>query len=153
MPTKSFLHEIGVCPDNVCPLCESEVETIQHLFIYCRYIWNACFFIEGLIRKYSGDKYFFLNDGNRILGHHMKPVESLLIVKMLKEIWNVRCKLAFNSYHSRSDIDIIYQYKINLKNFLVMEKNRLRNDVFQLHHMKNRALCIVDEGNNLTFCF
>ena len=121
--------------------------------MYCRNTWNACVFIEGLVRKYSGEKHFFLNDSNRILGHHMKPVESLLIVKMLKEIWNVRCKLAFNSYHSRSDIDIIYQYKINLKNFLVMEKNRLRNDVFQLHHMKNRALCIVDEGNNLTFCF
>ena len=119
--------------------------------MYCRNTWNACVFIEGLVRKYSGEKHFFLNDSNRILGHHMKPVESLLIVKMLREMWNLHGKLAFNSSYSQSDIDIIYQYKINLKKFL-MEKNRLRDNVFKQHFTKNKALCIVDEGDNLRFC-
>ena len=36
LPTKNKLHKMKITPDNVCPMCNSEPETIEHLFIYCR---------------------------------------------------------------------------------------------------------------------
>ena len=61
----------------------------------------------------------------------MKPVESLLIVKMLREIWIVRCYLVFDNHTSQSENDIIYQFKTKPKYFLFLEKGRLNDLVFR----------------------
>ena len=124
LPTKDFLFKIGKTKDNICPLCNVEPESHEHLFIYCVNTLNAWIFVERILRNYSGKKHFYLNDSNRILGYKMSPVHNAIIAKMLRVIWIIRCKLAFDNYSDPSDIDIIFQFKVRLKKFLLLENTR-----------------------------
>ena len=58
LPTKVFLSKIGTINDNICPLCNVEPETHEHLFIYCTHTLNAWLFVEHILNKYSGNKLF-----------------------------------------------------------------------------------------------
>ena len=46
LPTKDVLHKIGKVDEVVCPLCEIENESHEHLFIYCSRTLNAWIFVE-----------------------------------------------------------------------------------------------------------
>ena len=35
IPTKCYLKKINVISDNLCSFCKGDVETIQHMFLYC----------------------------------------------------------------------------------------------------------------------
>ena len=39
LPTKEILFKCHMDNDNKCGLCKQEVETIEHLFIYCNRTW------------------------------------------------------------------------------------------------------------------
>ena len=51
LPTKDKLKSWGITQDDACPLCNCEVESLEHLFIYCATHVDACLFAENIIRK------------------------------------------------------------------------------------------------------
>ena len=149
LSTRDVLHKIGKVNDVKCPLCETEPESHQHLFIYCINTLNDWVFVEHLIRNYIGNKQFYLSDPHRILRYDLKPVQGVLIVKMLRQIWNTRCKKVFNNYNNPLDIDIIVQYKHTLKQFLTLEKGIMSIDTFKSLYIRNNTLCSMKEENRL----
>ena len=151
LPTRDVLHKIGMAIELKCPMCETEQESHQHLFIYCIQTLNAWVFVEHLIRNYTGNNHFHLSDPNRILGYDLKPVQGVLIVKMLRLIWNIRCKKVFQSYKHPSDIDIIFQFKRTIKHFLILEKERMSSDKFASVYARNNTLCTINEENQIVF--
>ena len=74
-------------------------------------------FVESLLRKYSGDNSFYLNDSHRILVHSLKPVQTIIVTKMLGQIWNIRCKIAFSNYSSDKDNDVNVQVETDYETF------------------------------------
>ena len=123
LPTRNILHKTGKINDVKCPLCNTENETQEHFFIYCSRTLNAWIYIEHLLKKLTKNKFFYLNDCNRILGLNLKPVQGIIVCKMLREIWNSRCKIIFDNHYK--NMDLVAQFKQNMKRFLVLEKNRL----------------------------
>ena len=87
-------------------------------------------------------KNFFLND---CIGYNLKPVDMIIVVKMLRQIWIVRCTLAFDNYSNPSDINVNNRFKSSLKRFISLEKNRLNDNDFKLNYTVNKALCYFDE--------
>ena len=151
--TKDFLFKIGKSDDSLCAFCKTEPETHEHVFIYCVQTIDAWIFVENLLRRISGSKHYYLNDSMRILGHKLNYVESVVIAKMIRQIWNVRCKIVFDNFSSQADIDLIMNFKQNLKSFLCLEHKRLPSESFKLLYCKNNVLCSVDRSNELTFVY
>ena len=143
LPTRDVLLKMQKVPDPLCPLCRTENESHQHLFIYCSGTINAWVFVEGLLRKYTGNKYLYLTDLNRILGYQLRLVQSVVVVKMLRQIWNVRCKLVFNSHWCPTDLDIIHGYERSLRTFLLLEHKRMCHETFKACYTINKALMIM----------
>ena len=143
LPTKDVLLKIGVVKELTCPLCNTNNETHEHIFIYCTHTWEAWIFVERLLRKYTGNKHYYLNDSNRILGYNLEPVQAIVVAKLLRLIWNIRCKKVFNGYSRPAEIDIISQLKKSLKYFLRMEKTRLSPESFETIYTRNNALCFT----------
>ena len=150
LPTKDVLYKIGIVKELTCPLCNVEKESHEHLFIYCTSTLEAWISVEHLLRKYSGNKHFYLNDTNRILGYKLKPVQAIIVVKMLRQIWNIRCKKVFDNYSRPAEIDIITQFRKSLKHFICMEKSRMKSNSFELCYTRNNALCYI-HNNELKF--
>ncbi|XP_039026285.1 uncharacterized protein LOC120159816 [Hibiscus syriacus] len=51
LPTKDRLHQIGITNDCSCLLCNSDVETRDHLFLLCPtavFLWERIFSFSGL---------------------------------------------------------------------------------------------------------
>ena len=145
LPTKSILYKINITADNICPLCDNEPETVEHLFIYCIKNQGAWIYVESLLKKYSGNKQFYLNDCARILGEKLNSVHTLLVGKMIKEIWLFRCKIIFDKV-SNKDYKVIMKYKNNLKQFLTFERHRLTKETFTNLYAKNNAMCTLRMG-------
>ena len=152
LPTKDVLCKTGLDIDKVCPLCNSEPESHSHLFIYCSHTWVAWNLVEHLLKIYTGNKYFHLSDPMRILGQNLKLVESIIVVKMLRQIWIIRCLLVFQNYASPVDVDITTQFKRCLKTFLLSEQKRMDGKKIEACYTWNKALCFV-ENNTLKFAF
>ena len=50
------LNQFGIISGNNCPLCNSEPESINHLFFECsyvRYVWALCILKLGLSEQIS----------------------------------------------------------------------------------------------------
>ena len=62
LPTKDVLLKKGVVKELACTLCYVNNETHEHIFIYCTHTWEAWIFVERLLRKYTGNKHYYLND-------------------------------------------------------------------------------------------
>ena len=150
LPTKDLLFKIGKVGDVLCPLCKTEVETHEHLFIYCTYTQDAWIFVEQVLRKLSGNRHFFLNDSNRILGYNLEPVYSVIVCKMLRQIWKIRCDVVFDSV--LNDVNITVLFQRSLKWFLSMEKSRLGKESFNAIYGKKRALCTCQD-NEIQYFF
>ena len=88
LPTKDKLYMMGSSHDDLCCLCESNLETIEHLFLYCQKTLQCWIFIEMLLRKYHNNKFLFINDCYRILGYgrYMDDIGLFLTGNMLKTI-------------------------------------------------------------------
>ena len=151
LATKDFLLKIGKVNDSVCVLCESEVETHEHLFIHCVRTLSVWIYVENLLRKLSGNKHYYLNDTQRILGDNLNYVESVIMAKVLRQIWITRCQITFDEIPNNATINIIPNFKRSLKDFLYSEHKRLRPETFKALYCKNKTLCIIDECNLLSF--
>ncbi len=92
-----------------------------------------------------------LSDLNRILGYELQPFQGVLVVKMLRQIWNIRWKGVFNDSKNPSDIDIIFQFKLNLKRFLTLERGRMNCEKLKSVYVRNNYLCFIKEKNQLEF--
>ena len=151
LPTKDKLERWGITDDNLCPLCKASKETIEHLFINCTKHTNAWFFVENIIKKYNKDMTFTLSDICRILGVGLKKDICLLLISRLhRTIWKIRCKLTDQS--NNYNLDILRTYQCSLRKFILLEKLRLPDNVFRFIYNRNSALCFF-EGDNLRFCF
>ncbi|KAF4347800.1 hypothetical protein G4B88_003139 [Cannabis sativa] len=58
--TRDYLHHIMVTPNNLCPVCEAEVETHDHIFFNCYYTsqlstggWGTFIGLLRLLRCFS----------------------------------------------------------------------------------------------------
>ena len=146
LPTKDFLFKCHMDNDNKCGLCKQEVETFEHLFIYCNRTWPSWNFVENIMRKYLGNKHCYLNDSNRILGYgnNINAFALFLIAKLHRTIWVNRChNLSLKSPVTENELLISYQK--NLKRILILEQQRLSKNDFINMYTKNRALCYLEE--------
>ena len=138
LPTKDKLCFGGITDNDKCLLCNMHKETIEHIFIECQHCNEAWLFVENIVKNYLKNRNFYLFDRNRILGVNIKnDVVLLLIGKLLKTIWNIRCSVARKGCNDY--INILYVCKRNLKKFIFMEKSRLYIDVFDQIYARNRA--------------
>ena len=93
LPTKDKLKMYGITKDDICPMCKTNVETIEHLFINCTEHAEAWLFVENLIRKYTSNMLFCLDDVKRILGVELEnQVCIFLVARLHRTIWSLRCK-------------------------------------------------------------
>ena len=67
LPTKDNLFKIGKVTDLMCPFCKTEAESHGHLFIYCIETIEAWVYVENMLRHYTANRCFYLNDANVIL--------------------------------------------------------------------------------------
>ena len=149
LPTKDKLYSFGITDNDICLLCKKSKETIEHLFIECDTCYKAWLLGENIV-KYLGNPNFYLFDCKIILGINIKDDMLLLLIgKLHKTIWNIRCKVAV--YGSEHD-DILHVYKNSLKNFILMENGRLGKESFNLTYVKNKAMCYY-EKDTLKFTF
>ena len=106
---------MNIVTDDKCPLCNTETETLEHLFIYCQKHIEAWIFIEHILSKYTGNKHYYMTDTNRILGNGMDNLTLCLIGKLLNTIWSIRCDI-LNKTADCVAFGILHKYKDNLKN-------------------------------------
>ena len=116
-----------ITPDDTCPLCGVEKETIEHFFIYYQKHINAWIFVKEILRKYANNKimYMYINDINRIQGKDMNNIAICAIGKLHRVIWSVRCEVVKNPKISCPDI--MTKYVNVLKGFILLENKRLPN--------------------------
>ena len=93
LPTKDKLFKMNIVTDDKCPLCNTETENLEHIFIYCQKHLEAWIFIEHILSKYTGNKHYYMTDTNRILGNGMDNLTLCLIGKLLHTIWSIRCDI------------------------------------------------------------
>ena len=139
--------------DNQCGLCKQEEETIEHVFIYCKCTWTSWLFLEYVLRKYKGNKHFYLNDSNKILGYG-KQIDNIclfLIAKLHRTIWNSRCR-NLPAINPVSDKKLLKLFQHKLKRMILLEKQRLNDDDFVELFCKNQALCHMI-GEKVVFSF
>ena len=74
LPTNDVLHKMDKTPHLKCGLCKTEMENLEHLFIYCIKTLDSWLFVENILRIYTGNKRLCLNDSNRILGYGKQNV-------------------------------------------------------------------------------
>ena len=60
LPTKSLLREMKITTNNICPLCYSEPETIEHIFIYCTKNQEAWIYAESLLNMYWNNNQYYI---------------------------------------------------------------------------------------------
>ena len=150
LPTKDKLKKYGITDNDLCPLCNTESETRDHLFINCKKHIDAWLFVECIIRKYRKNYSFCLTNENRILGTGINTDLCIFLIGRLHRIiWKARCHATLQDI---GDCNILYKYKMNLRHFLFMEKERLEDNVFDKIYCKNSALCYL-ERNIVKFCF
>ena len=111
---------MGISHDDLCCLCESNLETIEHLFLYCQQTLQCWIFIEMLLKKkYHNNKFIFINDCYRILGYgrYMDDIGLFLTGNMLKTIWYTRCQLSTSDNNDTRGVTeiIIDKFKGSLK--------------------------------------
>ena len=136
-----------------CVLCNGEKETIEHLFIYCQKHLSAWVFVENLLKKYTGNRFFYLNDTSRILGCNMDEIALILLGRLHRVIWISRCNIiSSENTDTLIDFNILDTYKRNLKGLILMEYKRLNEYDFESIYAKNQALCSVRE-NKVRFKF
>ena len=96
LPTRDKLIRMKVTDKSECPLCHFELETIDHLFIYCTKTTEPWLYVESLIRRQGGCRLFCLTDCTRILGVHLSNLSMILVGMMIRNIWKTRCDLVFD---------------------------------------------------------
>lgn len=142
LPTKDTLSRMKMVNDRLCGLCLQEDETIEHLFIYCRITWKSWTFLENVLRKHTGEKNFYLNDSNRILGYG-KDIDGFslfMIGKLNRTIWVTRCH-NLTQKEPVKDTELLSTYKRNIKRIVLLEQKRLHKMDFMANFTKNNALC------------
>ena len=154
LPTKDRLFKMKITEDNKCTFCRN-IETIEHLFLYCPIVMESWINMENILRKYTGNQHFFLNDNNRILGYgvNMNSITLLLIVKLLRVIWAKRCEATFKVDNSPvKSNDILRSYQKCIKGVILLESKRLSKNAFKLVYGKNQALCKIND-DKIVFSF
>ena len=143
LPTKNKLKHMGITSDDLCPLCNIEKETIEHLFLTCLVHIDAWLFVENLIKKYTQKQCFYLTDATRILGigDNVDNMSIFLIGRLHRVIWNIRCNIQMGCQSRNTNILTVYIN--NIKKFIKLEKSRLPEFVFESTYAKNSILCTV----------
>ena len=142
---KLKLMKMKITPDDTCPLCGVEKETIEHLFIYCQKHFNAWIFVEVILRKYTNNKMMYINDINRILGKYMNNIALCVIGKLHRVIWSVRCEIVKNPTITKCP-DIMTKYINVLKGFIFLENKSLPEHEFKDTYAHNQVLCTIKDG-------
>ena len=149
LPTRDKLVHMGITDKVECPLCKSATETTEHLFLYCKTAIEPWLYVEHLIRKQVGCSFFCLTDCSIICSTNLSFVSMIIVAMMIRVIWRCRCDLVFNEDKTYTKANIVQSFKQALKNFLVMESDRLKTSSFnQLY----KFLCFFQD-DRLIFKF
>ena len=70
-------------------------------------------------------------------GEGMNNIALLLVCRLHKIIWNIRCELALNYTSNKPTCNILTEYKINFKRHVTLENRRLTEEEF------NQYYCIL----------
>ena len=94
-PKTSFVFGVLLIMINAYSVISMYKETIEHIIIECQHCNEAWLFVENIVKNYLKNRNLYLFDRNIILGVNIKnDVVLLLIGKLLKTIWNIRCSVA-----------------------------------------------------------
>ncbi len=91
IPTKVDLIKFGIEEDNKCVFCETEIETLEHRFWYCRHIHELWYNIAHILApcldlgSYLGASSVLLGGSNPELVEHI-----FMLTKWY--IWKSKCK-------------------------------------------------------------
>lgn len=149
LPTRDKLNRMEITDRVDCPFCKSDTETVEHLFLYCNKMVEPWLYVESLIRKQTGCRFFCLSDCIRILCMNLSFVSMIIVSIMINVIWRTRCDLVFNE-DKVFTTNIIKNYKEAFRSFLLRERNRLKTNSFNKLY---KSLCVLNEDETPKFTF
>jgi len=120
MPTRQCLSRRGVLMNSMlCPLCQIEEESNQHIFLHCKYaqqVWSECFKWVGTSTVQHNDlKMHFLNFYLFQATNKQNLVWKGVWVNVIRGIWDQRNVIVFRQ--GVVVVDEIFQ-KVQLKSWL-----------------------------------
>ena len=114
LKTKQRLKRVGVVEDNRCPLCDSQTETIEHLFFNCDF---SCQCVEAL-KHWLGVTWSIKNMNDLHRKRRMPKTQWRLTVaifcNLIYAIWNVRNEAVWQKKVSRIQT-VVETIKIDFK--------------------------------------
>ena len=120
LATKSFLHKINITDSPLCEMCNQEVETIEHVFLYCtktESFWTK--FVDLIHRKTNNRIY--LDNKIKIFGVTLKErMFNMLLIMAKKFIYS--CKIR------KIDLDI-KSFIAEVKNVYSIEQYYFRKNM------------------------
>lgn len=65
--TKERLYRVKICSNNRCPVCDSEIEDILHMFIDCDYLKSFQLFLKDILSYFYQSRGFTENEFNMMM--------------------------------------------------------------------------------------
>lgn len=103
IPAMSVLKDRGIAPSDICPVCETESETISHCLFSCDRVWNRCF--NQLVIPLSDNMETFYtwsllpvpcaglsHCATRLIQLNVRNTSSWMTLKIIKNL-NLWCKI------------------------------------------------------------
>ncbi|XP_039020908.1 uncharacterized protein LOC120152868 [Hibiscus syriacus] len=117
LPTKDRLQRIGLINESHCVLCNSDLETREHLFLKCPTavtIWKVVFSLSGLqFPRYSWEVFMAWASSNWKGKSLLTMVMKMALNALIYTIWEERNKRVFQN-RARSAEEIIKAIKDNV---------------------------------------
>ena len=153
LPTKCKLYKMKLSQGKKVGCVNRKMRRQNICLRVVKKTWSCWNFVEKLLGKYEGDKYYYLNDSNKLLGYgkQLKFFSLFIIAKVLRTIWVSRCKHLSEPKPIRSE-DLCTNFKQALRRTVSYEKQRLPKHDFLKWYTKNNALCKISNGQ-IIFCF
>jgi hypothetical protein len=113
LPTRENLFKRKVTTNSLCPICQTEVESVGHALWSCQAatdVWLACL---KRIQKTTCDEDVFLNIFEKLLGR-LEEDEINLVACVARQIWLRRNRLVFEGVFS-SPMQLIQNAKAQME--------------------------------------
>ena len=149
LPVAYRLHSFGINIDKMCTFCKKEIETVDHLFLYCKHIQDckkilASWFYN--VSNYGISKFailfsFFSKDFEK----NVLSTIMILLSEYRHCIWTMRNKMRFDRKNVASkDIAIYFFNKIKCR--ISVDMKRLGIVAFQ-KFWDHDAICTLEMDN------
>jgi len=143
MPSRLCLSRRGVLMNSMlCPLCQLEEESSQHIFLHCKYaqwVWSECFKWIGTSTVQHNDLMHFLNFYLFQATKKQNLVWKGVWVNVIRCIWDQRNLIVFQQ--GVVDADEIFQ-KVQLKSWLWLKHRTHSFNYSFANWVLNPVICL-----------